>query len=140
MSANVIAEIPGTDLKDEVVMFGGCLDSWTAGTGATDNAAGAAVAMEVIRLFKSLNLKPRRTVRIALWSAEEQGSFGSRAYVAAHFARRPAGLNSALQFAPAYEKFSGYFNLDYGTCRETRVCGRFSVRGSGPSRRWVLRL
>jgi hypothetical protein len=109
MSANVIAEIPGTDLKDEVVMFGGCLDSWTAGTGATDNAAGAAVAMEIIRLFNSLKLKPRRTIRIGLWSAEEQGSFGSRAYVAAHFARAVTGQNAE------YEKFSGYFNLDYGT-------------------------
>jgi carboxypeptidase Q len=109
MSANVIAEIPGTDLKDEVVMFGGCLDSWTAGMGATDNAAGAAVALEVIRLFKTLNLKPRRTIRIGLWSAEEQGSFGSRAYVAAHFARPARGQDSE------YEKFSGYFNLDYGT-------------------------
>ena len=115
MSANVIAEIPGTDLKDEVVMFGGCLDSWTAGTGATDNAAGAAVALEVIRLLKSLNLKPRRTIRIGLWSAEEQGSFGSRAYVAAHFARRPKGQNSPMEFTSEYEKFSGYFNLDYGT-------------------------
>lgn len=115
MSANVIAEIPGADLKEEVVMLGGCLDSWTAGAGATDNAAGAAVAMEVIRLFKSLNLKPRRTIRIGLWSAEEQGSFGSRAYVAAHFAKRPTGPNSPLQFTPEYEKFSGYFNLDYGT-------------------------
>jgi len=115
MSANVIAEIPGTDLKDEVVMFGGCLDSWTAGTGATDNAAGAAVALEVIRLFKTLNLKPRRTIRIGLWSAEEQGSFGSRAYVAAHFAKPVTGQNDTLQFTPEYEKFSGYFNLDYGT-------------------------
>jgi carboxypeptidase Q len=115
MSANVIAEIPGTDLKDEVVMFGGCLDSWTAGTGATDNAAGAAVALEVIRLFKTLNLKPRRTIRIGLWSAEEQGSFGSRAYVAAHFAKPVTGQNGTLQFTPEYEKFSGYFNLDYGT-------------------------
>lgn len=115
MSANVIAEIPGTDLKDEVVMFGGCLDSWTAGTGATDNAAGAAVALEVIRLFKTLHLKPRRTIRIGLWSAEEQGSFGSRAYVAAHFAKPVTGQNGTLQFTPEYEKFSGYFNLDYGT-------------------------
>jgi hypothetical protein len=115
MSANVIAEIPGTDLKDEVVMLGGCLDSWTAGTGATDNAAGAAVAMEVIRLFRSLNLRPRRTIRIGLWSAEEQGAYGSRAYVAAHFARRPTGQRSPLQFTSEYEKFSAYFNLDYGT-------------------------
>jgi carboxypeptidase Q len=111
MSHNVIGEIPGTDLKDEVVMIGGCLDSWHAGTGATDNAAGAAVALEVMRLLQSLNLKPRRTIRIGLWSAEEQGAFGSRAYVAAHFGKRNAGG----QFNAEYEKFSGYFNLDYGT-------------------------
>jgi carboxypeptidase Q len=120
MSDNVIGEIPGTDLKDEIVMFGGCLDSWHTGTGATDNAAGAAVALEIIRLFKSLNLKPRRTIRIGLWSAEEQGSFGSRAYVAAHFGK-PANDSKNLSgqtssgFKPEYEKFSGYFNLDYGT-------------------------
>ena len=87
MSHNIIGEIPGTDLKDEVVMIGGCLDSWHAGTGATDNAAGAAVALEVMRLLQSLNLKPRRTIRIGLWSAEEQGALGSRAYVAAHFGK-----------------------------------------------------
>jgi carboxypeptidase Q len=111
MSYNVIGEIPGTDLKDEVVMIGGCLDSWHTGTGATDNAAGAAVALEVLRIIKALNLKTRRTIRIGLWSAEEQGAFGSRAYVTAHFGKpNPGG-----QFKPEYEKFSGYFNLDYGT-------------------------
>lgn len=108
MSSNIIGEIPGTDLKDEVVMIGGCLDSWASGTGATDNAAGAAVALEVMRLIKSLNLKPRRTIRIGLWSAEEQGAFGSRAYVASHF-------GAPGQLKPEYEKFSSYFNLDYGT-------------------------
>ncbi|MFL6208502.1 MAG: M20/M25/M40 family metallo-hydrolase [Pyrinomonadaceae bacterium] len=122
MSYNVIGELPGTDLKDEVVMIGGCLDSWHAGTGATDNAAGAAVALEVLRLFKALDLKPRRTIRIGLWSAEEQGALGSRAYVAAHFARRVAAANSSQaharwEFKPEYEKLSGYFNLDYGTGR-----------------------
>lgn len=120
MSYNVIGEIPGTDLKDEVVMVGGCLDSWHTATGATDNAAGAATALEVMRVFKSLDLKPRRTVRIGLWSAEEQGSFGSRAYVAAHFGKRAAASNTPKgqtqsEFKPEYEKFSGYFNLDYGT-------------------------
>jgi carboxypeptidase Q len=116
MGYNVIAEIPGTDLKDEVVMIGGCLDSWHAGTGATDNAAGAAVAMEVLRLFKALNLKPRRTVRIGLWSAEEQGAYGSQAYVRKHFSVRPGEANNA-QLKSEYEKFSAYFNLDYGTGR-----------------------
>jgi len=108
LSHNIIGEIPGTDLKDEVVMVGGCLDSWHTGTGATDNAAGAAVGLEVMRLIKSLKLQPRRTIRIGLWSAEEQGALGSKAYVAAHFGRRGA-------LKPEAEKFSAYFNLDYGT-------------------------
>ena len=107
-SQNIIAEIPGTDLKDEVVMLGGCLDSWHTATGATDNAAGAAVALEAMRIIKSLGLKPRRTIRIGLWSAEEQGAYGSRAYVAAHF-------GAPGRFTGEYEKFSAYFNLDYGT-------------------------
>ena len=118
MGYNVIAEIPGSDLKDEVVMVGGCLDSWHTATGATDNAAGAAVALEVMRLFKALNLKPRRTVRIGLWSAEEQGAYGSKAYVAKHFAQPVAGGNESparLELKPEHEKFSAYFNLDYGT-------------------------
>src|ERR1700691_5118066 len=88
MSHNVIAEIPGTDLKDEVVMVGGSIDSWHSAVGATDNAVGAATALEVIRILQSLKLKPRRTVRIGLWSAEEQGTLGSHAYVAAHLARK----------------------------------------------------
>lgn len=122
MSYNVIGEIPGTDLKDEIVMVGGCLDSWHTATGATDNAAGAAVALEVVRLLKSLNLKPRRTIRIGLWSAEEQGALGSHAYVAAHFGKRGEGGNvksstgkTQIGLKSEYENFSGYFNLDYGT-------------------------
>jgi Zn-dependent M28 family amino/carboxypeptidase len=81
MSANVIAEIPGTDLKDQVVMIGASLDSWHAAAGASDNAAGAATAMEAVRILQALGLKPRRTIRIGLWSAEEQGSLGSRAHL-----------------------------------------------------------
>jgi hypothetical protein len=120
MSYNVIGEIPGTDLKDEVVMLGGCLDSWHAGTGATDNAAGAAVALEVMRIIKALGLKPRRTIRVGLWSAEELGRFGSRAYVAAHFGKRVGdadgqSAHARIEPTPEYEKFAGYFNLDYGT-------------------------
>ena len=88
MSHNVIAEIPGTDLKDEVVMLGAHFDSWHAGTGATDNGAGSAVCMEVMRILQTLGLKPRRTIRIGLWSGEEQGLLGSRAYVAEHFGKR----------------------------------------------------
>ena len=125
MAYNVIAEIPGTDLKDEVVMVGAHYDSWHAGTGATDNAAGSAVAMEAVRIIKASGLKPRRTIRIGLWSGEEQGLLGSKAYVAEHFGRkidsRPAGGQQASQevaqfeLKPAHEKFSGYFNLDNGT-------------------------
>ncbi len=87
MGYNTVAEIPGTDpkLKDEVVMLGGHLDSWHSSTGATDNAAGFAVAMEAARIIMASGLKPRRTIRVALWSGEEQGLYGSRAYVKQHF-------------------------------------------------------
>src|SRR5207249_11641516 len=122
MSYNVIAEIPGTDLKDEVVMLGASLDSWHAGTGATDNAVGAATALEVTRILQSLGSKPRRTIRIGLWSAEEQGTRGSHAYVATHLGRRidpPDGQpgHARFEFKPEYEKFDAYLNFDYGTGR-----------------------
>jgi hypothetical protein len=109
---NVIAEIPGTDpkLKDEVVMLGGHLDSWQGATGATDNAAGCSVMMEAIRLLKALNIQPRRTIRIALWSGEEQGLFGSRNYVKNHI-----GDPATMQLTPLQEKISAYYNLDNGT-------------------------
>jgi carboxypeptidase Q len=128
MSYNVIAEIPGTDLKDEVVMLGAHFDSWHGGTGATDNAAGSAVCMEVVRILQSLGFKPRRTIRIGLWSGEEQGLLGSRAYVADHFGKRvdqpdsrrgeQAGAQQAtpqFDIKPEQEKVAGYFNLDNGT-------------------------
>lgn len=122
MSYNVIAEIPGADLRDQVVMVGGSIDSWHAAKGATDNAVGAATALEVFRILQSLALKPRRTIRIGLWSAEEQGSLGSRAYVAAHLGRKINQEESQatpprFEFKPEYEKFDAYFNLDYGTGR-----------------------
>jgi Zn-dependent M28 family amino/carboxypeptidase len=85
MAYNTIAEIPGTDLKDEIVMVGGHLDSWHSGTGATDNAIGVAAAMEAVRIIKALRLEPRRTIRIGLWAGEEQGLLGSKAYVSEHF-------------------------------------------------------
>ena len=109
---NVIAEIKGSDkiLKEEVVMLGGHLDSWHAGTGATDNAAGCAVMMEAVRILKTLNLKPFRTIRIALWSGEEEGLLGSRGYVKKTFAD-PA----IMSLLPAHEKLSAYFNLDNGS-------------------------
>jgi hypothetical protein len=114
---NVIAEIPGTDplLKDQIVMLGGHLDSWNAATGATDNAAGSAVMLEVVRLLDSLHLKPKRTIRIALWSGEEQGVYGSYNYVKNHFGNGETGV-----LKPEQAKVSVYFNLDDG-------CGK--IRG-----------
>src|SRR5581483_5649548 len=111
-SFNVIAEIPGATKPDEVVMVGGHFDSWHYGTGATDNAAGSAVAMEVMRILKSLNLKMDRTVRMALWGGEEEGLLGSAAYVKAHFAD-PEVMKPTAEHA----KLSGYFNIDNGTGR-----------------------
>jgi len=126
---NVLAEIPGTDKKDELVMLGGHFDSWHGGTGATDNAAGSAVAMEAIRILKVLGFQPRRTIRIGLWSGEEQGLLGSRAYVNEHFASRPAPPANADRTSeefrrsqavpptikPDQAKVAGYWNLDNGT-------------------------
>ncbi|HET7114643.1 MAG TPA: M20/M25/M40 family metallo-hydrolase [Pyrinomonadaceae bacterium] len=128
MAYNTIAEIPGTDKADEIVMIGGHMDSWHAGTGATDNGAGVAAAMEAVRIIQALGLKPRRTIRIALWSGEEQGLLGSAAYVAQHFGA-PAGESKDEGFmrliqggsarkikrGPEYDKLSAYYNLDNGT-------------------------
>jgi carboxypeptidase Q len=130
---DTIAEIPGTDptLKEEVVMVGGHLDSWIAGTGATDNGAGSVVALEVMRILNALKVKPRRTIRIALWSGEEQGLFGSKGYANQHFGsfplstapdqvtmpeflRKPAG---PLELKPEQKLVSAYFNVDNGTGR-----------------------
>lgn len=109
---NVIAEIPGTDpkLKSEIVMLGGHYDSWHSGTGATDNAAGSTVMIEAMRILKAIDFKPKRTIRIALWSSEEQGLFGSRGYVRDHFAD-PADMKPKAE----HEKLSAYYNLDNGT-------------------------
>jgi carboxypeptidase Q len=109
-SYNAVAEIRGTDKADEVVMLGGHLDSWHSATGATDNAIGSAIMMEAARIIQTLGLKPRRTIRVALWGGEEQGLIGSRAYVAQHFGSFEDPL-------PAYAKFNGYFNIDSGTGR-----------------------
>ncbi len=109
-SYNTIGEIRGTDKADEVIMLGGHLDSWHAATGATDNAIGCAIMMEAARILKTLGVKPRRTIRVALWSGEEQGLLGSIAYVKQHF-------GSFEDPKPGYEKFGGYFNIDSGTGR-----------------------
>ncbi|HKN83417.1 MAG TPA: M20/M25/M40 family metallo-hydrolase [Pyrinomonadaceae bacterium] len=109
-SYNTVAEIRGTDKADEVIMLGGHLDSWHAATGATDNAIGCAIMMEAARILKTLGVKPRRTIRVALWSGEEEGLLGSLAYVKEHF-------GSLEDPKPGYEKFGGYFNIDSGTGR-----------------------
>ncbi len=124
---NVIAEIPGTDpkLKSEIVMLGGHYDSWHSGTGATDNAAGSAVMIEAVRILKAIDFKPKRTIRIALWSSEEQGLFGSRGYVKEHFAD-PADMKPKSE----HEKLSAYYNLDNGTgtIRGVYLQGNAAVR------------
>ena len=130
---DTVAEIPGTDpkVKDETVMLGGHLDSWASGTGATDNGAGTVVALEVMRILNTLQVKPRRTIRVALWTGEEQGEFGSYGYVKQHFGfvplstapdqlklpewlRKPAG---PIELKPEQAKLSGYFNVDNGSGR-----------------------
>lgn len=114
---NVIGEIPGTDLKDEVVMIGAHLDSWHSANGTTDNAAGSAVMLETMRILKLLGQKPRRTIRIALWGGEEQGLIGSRSYVKRHLGTRldESYPYDSIQLTSAGEKFSVYFNMDNGT-------------------------
>jgi len=107
---NTIGEIAGSDKADEVIMLGGHLDSWHSATGATDNAIGCSIMMEAARILKAIGVKPRRTIRVALWSGEEQGLLGSQAYVKKHF-------GSAEAPTPAFSKFGGYFNIDSGTGR-----------------------
>ena len=124
---DIIAEIPGTDLKDEVVMAGGHFDSWHAGTGATDNGTGSAAAMEAIRILKATGLQPRRTIRIGLWCSEEEGLLGSASYVAKHFGERKGGDRFAAMMGSGgggtvttlaeAEKFDVYFNDDNGSGR-----------------------
>ncbi len=141
---DTVAEIPGTDpkLKDQVVMVGGHLDSWISGTGATDNGAGSIVAMEAVRILKSLGIKPKRTIRIALWSGEEQGLFGSQGYVKQHFgtfaepkdprARVPASFmrqRGPLSTTKEWETLDAYYNLDNGTGK---------VRGVYTQENWAI--
>ena len=122
---NIIAEIPGGDLADQVVILGAHFDSTSAATGATDNAAGSAAMMEAVRIIKSLGLKPRRTIRVALWGGEEEGLLGSRAYVAAHY-----GDARSMALKPEHAAVAGYFNLDNGTGRIRGVWmqGNLAVR------------
>ena len=129
MQYDTIAEIPGTDKKDEVVMLGAHLDSWHSGSGATDNGAGSVVMMEAVRILKALDIKPRRTIRIGLWSGEEQGLLGSQHYVEQHFGSRPPmddplmkGMPTLMRreagqvtVKPEQAKVAAYFNVDNGT-------------------------
>jgi carboxypeptidase Q len=128
---DTVAEIPGTDptLKDQIVMVGGHLDSWASGTGATDNGAGTVVAMEAVRILKALDVHPRRTIRIALWSGEEQGLFGSKGYVRDHFGSYPLATDAdamklpefirkaagPVETKPEWKTLDVYFNVDNGT-------------------------
>ncbi len=144
MGYNTTAEIVGTDLKDEVVMLGGHMDSWHSATGATDNAAGVAVAMEAVRILQTLSLKPRRTIRVALWSGEEQGLLGSRAYVKQHFGEMQNGNAAGGQQAkpelikkPEYEKLSAYFNLDNGTGKIRGVYQQGNAAVTSIFRAWL---
>lgn len=149
MGYNTIAEIPGTDpeLKDEVVMLGGHLDSWHSAGGATDNGAGCAVAMEAARIILALGLQPRRTIRVALWSGEEQGLNGSRAYVKQHFGEMEGGGGrfaailgggqGKLVKKPAYKKFSAYYNMDNGTGKFRGVYLQGNARVAPIFRAWL---
>lgn len=164
MAYNTVAEIPGADLKDEIVMVGGHLDSWHSGTGATDNAIGVAAAMEAVRIIKALRLEPRRTIRIGLWAGEEQGLLGSKAYVSEHFGyytnsaaaapvtrlRAPkegstAGVTASnadrgtnrLVRLPEYEKLAAYFNLDNGAGRIRGIHLQGNEAAGPLFRRWL---
>ena len=124
-SFNIIAEIPGTDLKDQVVMLGGHFDSWHGGTGATDDGTGVGAVVEAVRILKALGIQPRRTIRIGLWAAEDEGLLGSRSYVSQHFGERVGGGGGMgammgggggeLKLKPEHEKLSVYFNHDNGS-------------------------
>jgi hypothetical protein len=130
---NTIAEIPGTDprLGDQVVMVGGHLDSWPAGTGATDNGAGAVVAMEAMRILAAIGAKPRRTLRIGLWSGEEQGEFGSKGYVERHF---------ASPTTKAWQNLDAYYNLDEGGGRIRGIYTQGNLAAAPIFAQWIAPL
>ena len=148
---NTIAEIPGSDKDAEVVMVGGHLDSWHGSDGAVDNGAGVAVAMEAVRILSQLGIKPKRTIRIALWSGEEQGLFGSSAYVEEHFATRPKPADKneqalpsylwkdqgwPIEVKPAHDKFSVYFNMDNGSGRFRGIYTEGNVAAKSVFSQW----
>jgi hypothetical protein len=133
---NTIAEIPGTDLKDEIVMIGAHLDSWHSGTGATDNGAGTTVVMEAMRILAASGLKPRRTIRVALWTGEEQGLLGSRGYVAKTFGKR--NEDGSIEKMPAYDKFAAYYNLDNGTGQIRGIYAQGNANARPIFRQWLM--
>jgi carboxypeptidase Q len=151
---DTVAEIPGTDpkLKDQVVMVGGHLDSWISGTGATDNGAGSIMAMEAVRILKALNIKPKRTIRIALWSGEEQGLFGSQGYVKKHFGtfaepehpdpNVPAFMrqHGKLTTTKEWETLDAYYNLDNGTGKVRGVYTQENFAVAPIFRQWIAPL
>jgi carboxypeptidase Q len=136
---NIIAEIPGSDLKDEVVMIGAHFDSWHSGSGTTDNGVGTAVMMEAMRLIKSLGVTPRRTIRIALWGGEEQGLLGSRSYVRRFLGQRydRAFPYDSIKLSPAGEKFSVYFNMDHGNGKYRGVYAQGNEKVVPVFRSWL---
>jgi carboxypeptidase Q len=156
---DTVAEIPGTDpkLKDQVVMVGGHLDSWISGTGATDNGAGSIMAMEAMRILKALNVKPKRTIRIALWSGEEQGLCGSRGYVHNHFGGpegaplpscgaaagglgQPAAAQPPIKTTKEWETLDAYYNLDNGTGKVRGVYTQENFAVAPIFRQWIAPL
>ena len=134
---NVVAEIPGADPsgKAEVVMLGGHLDSWTAGTGATDNGAGSIVALEAIRILQALGIRPKRTIRIALWDGEEEGLLGSFHYVKNHF-----GDPAVMKLKPEQAKISAYFNLDNGSGRIRGIFAQGNEKAAAVFQQWLAPL
>jgi hypothetical protein len=150
-TSNVIAELPGTDLADEIVLVGAHLDSWHAGTGATDNGGNCAVVMEAVRILKDSGLRPRRTIRIALWTGEEQGLLGSREYVARHVASRPeptdpeqlelpSGLREPtwpLTTLDEHGRISAYYNLDFGAGRIRGIFAQENVAAAAIFSAWI---
>ncbi len=151
MAYNTLAEIPGGDKADEVVMVGAHLDSWHAGTGSNDNAAGCAVAMEAVRILQALGVEPRRTIRIGLWTGEEQGLRGSLAHVESLYAHRPEPEDPAerklpsylwekqwpITTTPAHERFSAYFNLDNGSGKIRGIYTQGNAAVAPIFRRWL---
>jgi Zn-dependent M28 family amino/carboxypeptidase len=131
-SNDLFAELPGTDPAAGVVIIGAHLDSWHTGTGATDNAAGCAVMMEAMRILKALDLKTRRTIRLALWTGAEQGFQGSRAYDVHHYAD-PA----VMQVKPDHAGVSAYFNMDGGTGRITGIAAEGNAQAAAIFERWL---